>query len=147
MKLFSCLFCCLLALAAGAQDSTYKEFLGKYKFPAGTVIDEAIVSIENGALNMNSSAGTSVLERVKGDTFNVVSFNGICIFKRDDAKKVNGVHVDASGYVLDGVKEAAAVAVAAADLSALTEAQMAVIKEAFRQNYFERRTVLGSILP
>lgn len=134
-------------ISADAQDSTFKELTGKYRFPAGSVIGEANLSVENAALTMSSSAGISTLERIKGDTFNVVSFNGICIFKRDDAKKVNGVHVDASGYVLDGVKEAAAVAIAAADLPALTEVQMAVIKEALRQNYFQRRPVLGSMVP
>ncbi|MEO5595455.1 MAG: hypothetical protein ABIR15_22665 [Chitinophagaceae bacterium] len=96
-----------LAISAGtfAQDSTYKELAGKYKFPAGTVIEEAIVTVENGIVNMSSAQGVSVLERIKGDTFNVVSFNGIAVFKRGEDKKIAGVHVDASGYVMDGQKE------------------------------------------
>jgi len=96
----------IISMVASAQDSTYKEMTGKYKFPAGSVIDEAIVTWDNNVLTMNSSAGSSALERIKGDTFNVVTFNGICVFKRDEAKKINGVHVDASGYVLDGTKDA-----------------------------------------
>ncbi|MFT3932998.1 MAG: hypothetical protein QM726_05220 [Chitinophagaceae bacterium] len=103
------LFLLLLVVgsAVHAQDTTYKEFVGKYKFPAGSVVEEVIVNLESGALSMNSSAGASALEKIKGDTFNVVAFNGIAVFKRDENKKVIGVHVDASGYVLDGEKEAA----------------------------------------
>ena len=105
--MLSC-FALFVGLFANAQDSTYKELLGKYKFPAGSVVDETTVTMENGILTMNSSAGASTLEKVKGDTFNIVSFNGIAVFKRDDTKKITGVHIDASGYVLDGVKEVAA---------------------------------------
>jgi len=107
MKKIIGFFTIILAMAftAAAQDTTSKEMVGKYKFPTGSVIEEAIVTWENGVLTMSSTAGVSVLEKMKGDTFNVVSFNGICIFKRDDAKKVSGVHVDASGYILDGEKE------------------------------------------
>lgn len=90
---------------ASAQDTTTKEMTGRYKFPAGSVIEEAIVTWENGVLSMRSTAGVSVLEKMKGDTFNVVSFSGICVFKRGDAKKITGVHVDASGYILDGEKD------------------------------------------
>jgi hypothetical protein len=97
----------LLVISSGAlaQDSTYKEMVGKYKFPAGSVIEEAIVTWENGVLTMNSAQGVSALERMKGDTFNVVSFSGIAVFKRDETRKITGVHVDASGYVMDGEKE------------------------------------------
>ena len=108
MKMYFSFFYILLAIAANAQDTTHKEMVGRYKFPAGSVIDEAIVTWDTGILTMSSTAGTSTLEKVKGDTFNVVSFNGICVFQRDASKKINGVHVDASGYILDGTKDAAA---------------------------------------
>jgi hypothetical protein len=98
----------LLAMGAFSQDTAFKEMTGKYKFPPGSVIDEAIVTYDNGTLMMNSSQGASALEKIKGDTFNVVSFKGIAIFKRDETQKIAGVHVDASGYVLDGTKEPAA---------------------------------------
>jgi hypothetical protein len=93
-----------------AQDSTTrKELIGRYKFPAGSVVEEVVVMQDNGILMMNSTAGTSSLELVKGDTFNIVNFNGIAVFKRNETKKVIGVHIDASGYVLDGVKDSVAV--------------------------------------
>jgi hypothetical protein len=147
MKFYFLMVFCVMMINANAQDSTFKELTGRYKFPAGSVIDEANVSVENAALTMSSSAGTSTLERIKGDTFNVVSFNGICIFKRDDAKKINGVHVDASGYILEGVKDAAAVGIAAGDFSALTEQQLQLIKESEAPRYIRRIRVLGSIVP
>jgi hypothetical protein len=96
----------LIFIATHAQDSTQrKDYLGKYKFPEGSVVPEVEVLIENGLLMMNSSAGTSSLELIKGDTFTIVAFNGTAAFKRNDAKKVIGVHIDAGGYILDGVKD------------------------------------------
>lgn len=95
-------------LSVHAQDSTRKELLGRYIFPAGSVVEEVIVGLDNGKLQMNSSAGVSALEPMKGDTFNIVNFNGIAVFKRNDVRKITGVHIDASGYVLDGAKDTAA---------------------------------------
>src|ERR1700733_14463165 len=94
---------------ATAQDTTFKEMTGTYKFAAGSVIPEAIVTLENGVLTMSSAEGTSTLERLKGDTFNVVSFSGIAVFKRNEAKKINGVHIEAAGYIFDGVKDGATI--------------------------------------
>jgi len=104
LTLLSFAFLLFSGFGAMAQDSTTKEMVGTYKFPAGNVIPEAIVTWENNVLTMTSAEGTSVLERMKGDTFNIVSFSGICVFKRNDTKKIIGVHVDASGYVMEGEK-------------------------------------------
>lgn len=99
----------VIAIAGNAQDSTLKkEIMGRYTFPAGSVVEEVNVSEEAGMLTMSSSVGTSALEQVKGDTFNITSFNGIAVFRRNDQRKVVGVHIDASGYVLDGVKDSVA---------------------------------------
>jgi hypothetical protein len=108
MKNFTPLFFVLLLFISFntmAQDTTNKEMTGKYKFPAGSVIPEAVVTWDNGVLTMNSVQGVSALERIKGDTFNVVSFSGTVVFKRNEARKITGVHVDASGYIFDGVKD------------------------------------------
>src|SRR5947207_11718081 len=107
MKTYFSLFLIMICVTANAQDSTHKEMAGRYKFPAGSVIEEALVTWEAGILTMSSTAGSSALEKIKGDTFNVVSFNGYCVFQRDTNKKISGVHIDASGYVLDGTKDAA----------------------------------------
>ncbi|HEU5166827.1 MAG TPA: hypothetical protein VFU29_14860 [Chitinophagaceae bacterium] len=34
-----------------------------------------------------------------------MEFSGIAIFKRGEDKKVNAVHIEAEGYVLDGQKQ------------------------------------------
>jgi hypothetical protein len=90
-----------------AQDSTLQEYTGKYKFPDGSIVTEIAVTLENGILNSNSSAGNSVLEKLGTDSFSVVSFQGTAIFKRDDNKKIIGVVVDAMGYHLEGTKDVA----------------------------------------
>jgi len=89
-----------------AQDSSSHQYLGKYKFPEGSVVPEVEVFIDNGALMMSSSAGVSVLATLGVDSFNIVSFNGYATFKRNETKKIVAVHIDASGYVLDGIKDA-----------------------------------------
>ncbi len=94
-------------VAVRAQDTTLQQYTGKYKFPDGSVVTEINVTIEGGVLTSNSSAGTSVLEKLTTDTFSVVSFQGTAVFTRDANKKVNGVIVDAMGYHLEGTKDAA----------------------------------------
>ncbi|HTL08269.1 MAG TPA: hypothetical protein VL307_08445 [Chitinophagaceae bacterium] len=129
-KIFTaCLLGLLISLAAAAQDSTGKELIGKYKFPPGSVIEEAVVTFENGVISMSSSAGVSVLEKTKGDTFNIVSFNGIAVFKRDEARKIAGVHIDASGYVLEGEKEAARLAMLRLTDAIVTDKIYAVVNK------------------
>ena len=99
-----------LVLLATAQDSTLKkELVGKYKFPDGSVVAEVEVVLENGVLMMNSSAGTSNLDWIKADSFSIAAFNGTAGFRRNDAKKIVGVHIEAGGYVLDGVKDSSTV--------------------------------------
>jgi hypothetical protein len=111
MKKFTLLFSVLLVVGFNvtAQDTTFKEMTGTYKFAPGSVIPEAIVTLENGVLTMSSAEGVSTLEKVKGDTFNIVNFSGTAIFKRNEAKKIIGVHVEASGYIFDGVKDGTAI--------------------------------------
>lgn len=147
MKCYFLLIFCAGIISANAQDSTFKELTGRYKFPAGSIIEEANVTVENNVLTMSSTAGTSTLERIKGDTFNVVSFNGICIFKREEAGKINGVHVDASGYILDGVKDVAAIVIA--DETFFVSKKMSWLSErsefgTWRSN---RVNVIGCIIP
>lgn len=90
-----------------AQDSTLQEYTGKYKFPDGSVVTEIDVTIENGILTSNSTAGTSTLEKLGTDSFSVVSFQGVAVFRRDDNKKITKVVIDAMGYHLEGTKDPA----------------------------------------
>ena len=82
-----------------------EDFVGKYVFPDGSVVPEVDVIISGNALSMSSTAGTSVLTELGIDSFQIVEFSGIAVFKRGDDKKVNGVHIEAMGYVLDGQKK------------------------------------------
>ena len=129
-----------------AQDSTTrKELIGRYKFPAGSVVEEVIVMQDNGILMMNSTAGTSSLELIKGDSFTIVNFSGIAVFKRNEVKKVTGVHIDASGYVLDGVKDSIAagsnifIAERSYFYSQADEGEVNLIRHAIATNHFYRR--------
>jgi hypothetical protein len=55
----------------------------------------------------NSSAGSSALEKVSKDTFNLVAYNGTVYFTRDGEKKVNGIKIEVQDTVLEGKKETA----------------------------------------
>ncbi len=108
-KIFlSFLFVMGLATVSFAQtDSTGKQYVGKYTFPGGSVIADAVVTVENGVLMVATSVGNSVLEKTgTEDTYTVVAFQGTAVFKRDSNKNVNGVVIDAMGYHLEGTKSA-----------------------------------------
>ena len=86
---------------------TLKEYAGKYKFPEGTPFSEVAVVYENGMLTATSVAGSSELKRREGDTFDVVAYGGIAIFKRNEEKKVVRLQIqvndiDAEGEKVDG---------------------------------------------
>jgi len=88
-----------------AQDTSDYPYLGKYKFPEGSVVPGVEVTMGNGALTMNSTAGVSKLDALGKDSFNIVSFNGFAVFRRNETKKVVAVHIEANGHVLDGVRD------------------------------------------
>ncbi len=91
-------------LAIHAQNDSLQQFVGTYKFPDGSVVSSVAVSMEDSTLKMSSEAGNSSLSRLGIDSFVIDRFNGTAIFKRDNDRKVNGVHIEAMGYVLDGEK-------------------------------------------
>lgn len=100
-----------VAFAASAQqDSSANAILGKYKFSEGSIVPEATVTNENGTIIMTTSAGSSELVKQNEDVYTIVAFQGTAAFKRNDAKKVIGVVIDAMGYHLEGTKEQAAAA-------------------------------------
>jgi hypothetical protein len=99
----------LFTVAINAQDAPPKppleDFVGKYVFPDGSVVPDVTVTLDGSALTMASTAGTSALAELGRDSFSIVEFSGTAVFKRGDDKKVNGVHIEAMGYVLDGQKQ------------------------------------------
>src|SRR5215471_8867100 len=100
----------LLIFAVGAlraQDSTLNEYVGTYKFPEGSVVPSVDIKLENGGLIGTSSAGSSALERISKDTFNLVQYSGTVYFTRDAEKKVTGIKIEVQDTVLEGKKETA----------------------------------------
>jgi hypothetical protein len=96
----------IVSLNAQTDPKPPKEdYVGKYVFPDGSVVPDVTVSIAGDALNMSSQAGSSVLTELGKDSFSIIEFNGVAVFKRGDDKKVNAVHIEAQGYVLDGQKQ------------------------------------------
>jgi len=81
------------------------DFVGRYVFPEGSVVPDVTVALSGEALTMTSAAGSSNLTDLGRDTFTIVEFSGVAVFKRGEDKKVNAVHIEAQGYVLDGQKQ------------------------------------------
>lgn len=103
----------LFIISVSAQEPAPKppleDFVGKYVFPEGSVVPEVDVALSGSALMMTSSAGNSALVELAVDSFQIVEFSGIAVFKRGADKKVNAVHIEAMGYVLDGQKKSGGV--------------------------------------
>jgi len=94
------------AQAAQVSDSTLQQYVGRYKFPEGSVVPDVTVALDNGALTMTSTAGSSNLEKKEEDLYIIVQFQGTAKFNRNADKKIIGVSIDAMGYQLEGTKEA-----------------------------------------
>ena len=103
------LFLLLITIATvnfiNAQDSTLQQYTGKYIFPEGGPVPDVEVTLTGEELSMTSVAGSSSLVKLGVDSFQIVEFSGTAVFKRGDDKKVNAVHIEAMGYVLDGQKQ------------------------------------------
>jgi len=109
-KITALILATLFIIVANAQTDPapkppLEDFVGKYVFPEGSVVPDVTVTLSGDALTMSSTAGTSALTELGRDSFSIVEFSGVAVFKRGDDKKVNGVHIEAMGYVLDGQKQ------------------------------------------
>jgi hypothetical protein len=94
----------ICSLYVRAQDSL-QQYVAKYKFPQGSVVQEINVVMENGTLSLNSSMGTAAIEKIAVDTFAISSYNGTAVFTRNEAKKISGIKIEVMGINLEGVKE------------------------------------------
>jgi hypothetical protein len=92
-----------------APKPPLSDFVGRYVFPEGSVVPDVTVALAGEALTMISVQGSSALTDLGRDSFTIVEFSGLAVFKRGDDKKVNGVHIEAQGYVLDGQKQSSGV--------------------------------------
>src|SRR5947207_3925448 len=73
---------CLVYVQAQA-DTSLKQYAGTYKFPEGSVVPSVEVTTENGGLMISSAQGSSPLERISKDTFNLVAYSGKVYFLRN----------------------------------------------------------------
>lgn len=89
---------------AQTKDSTLQDFVGKYKFPEGSIVAEVTVTMEGDGLVMGSSIGNSTLVKIGDDLFSLTAYDGTAQFKRDANKKVIGVSINAGGYALEGTR-------------------------------------------
>lgn len=103
-KLFIFLLFIATAATINAQDSL-AQYTGKYVFPDGAPVPEVEVTLTAGNLSMASTAGNSALTQLGVDSFQIVEFSGTALFKRNGDNKINAVHIEAMGYVLDGQKQ------------------------------------------
>jgi hypothetical protein len=108
-----------------AQDTTFTEYVGTYTFPEGEPVTTVDVKIENGSLMASSSAGSSILERVSKDTFNLVAYSGMVYFTGDSSKKINGIKIEVQETILEGKKESL-------DLAILTYSKYSPWKRKYR---------------
>ncbi|HZJ61167.1 MAG TPA: DUF3471 domain-containing protein [Chitinophagaceae bacterium] len=106
MKKFTLLVCAIVTfILLRAQDTTLNEYVGTYTFPEGGPVTTVDVKLENGSLVASSTAGSSPLERISKDTFNLVTYNGKVYFSRDSTKKVSGIKIEVEDTILEGKKE------------------------------------------
>ena len=92
-------------VTAQAQDSTFKEYVGKYIFPEGSPVTETEVALTNNILTAISTHGTTTLEKRGRDTFYITSYDGMAYFKRNEGGKVAGIKIEVGDMVLEGKKE------------------------------------------
>ena len=104
-KLILSVFVSFSLVLLHAQDTTLNAYVGTYTFPEGGPVTSVDVKIENGSLMASSSAGSSILEKVSKDTFNLVAYSGMVYFTRDSLKKVNGIKIEVQDTILEGKKE------------------------------------------
>jgi len=104
-KLFLLLIAITTVNLIHAQDTTLQQYTGKYVFPEGGPVPDVEVILSGDGLSMTSAAGSSTLLKLGVDSFQIVEFSGTSVFKRGEDKKVNGVHIEAMGYVMDGQKQ------------------------------------------
>ena len=104
-KLILSIMICFGLISLHAQDTTLNEYVGTYTFPEGGPVTTVDVKLENGSLVASSTAGSSPLERISKDTFNLVTYNGKVYFSRDSTKKVSGIKIEVEDTILEGKKE------------------------------------------
>jgi len=88
-----------------ADSTKYVDYFGKYKFDAGSPVDEAELKMADTTLTLSTAMGDATLDMLGTDSFHMSYMDGIVTFKRNADKKVIALHISVSGTELDAVKE------------------------------------------
>jgi len=91
-----------------ADSTKYADYYGKYKFDAGSPIDEAEIKLVDTTLTLSTGMGDATMDMLGPDSFHMSYQDGIITFKRGDDKKIKSMHISVSGTELDATREAAA---------------------------------------
>ena len=88
-----------------AQDSTMKQYAGKYKVPNAEML--VAIEVNQGDLVATIPEGTFPLKSVGVDTYDLVGMRkgGLVVFLRDDKKRVTAISLSFNNIVLEGIKE------------------------------------------
>jgi hypothetical protein len=92
--------------AVNAQNSPFKDYLGKYVFASGSPVAEVTMTADDSALVINSAMGSTPLEKKGVDTFYLAAYDALVIFKRASDKSIESVSIAVQGMELVGTKEA-----------------------------------------
>lgn len=107
--LFALSICCICLAQAqtsdmAIKDSTLQQYVGNYTFPEGSFVTSAEISIKDNMLYVNSTQGSSPLERKAKDTFALTNYDGMAYFFRNADGKVARIKVEVGDILLDGTK-------------------------------------------
>lgn len=105
-KLFLLLLISGFFISAQAQTDSLQQYVGKYKFPEGSVVPEVDVTVDSsGNLSISSAMGSSELKKTaEKDVYILVAYNGLTTFKRSTEGKVNAIKIEVNDVLLEGPK-------------------------------------------
>lgn len=97
-------FFAFTSILAQTPQDTLQHYVGKYKFPDGSVVTEITVSVENGTLMASSTLGNAELRKIETDVFEIVGYGGTATFKRNSDSKVITVQIIVGDINMEGTK-------------------------------------------
>ena len=107
--IFSFFLTTSLVYVQAQADTSLKQYAGTYKFPEGSVVPSVEVTNENGGLVISSAQGSSPLERISKDTFNLIAYSGKVYFLRNAESKIDSIRIEVQDVILEGKKDSSSI--------------------------------------
>ena len=107
--IFSFFLTICFVYAQAQADTSLKQYTGTYKFPEGSVVPYVEVTTETGGLMISSVQGSSPLERISKDTFNLVAYSGKVYFLRNAESKIDSIRIEVQDVILEGKKDSSSI--------------------------------------